>query len=62
MNALRGRIDDQYEPCLWQPAENFTSGLRRTVIWYLNNRAWCTHVQDGSYQRERLGLSVRREV
>ena len=46
----------------WQPAENFTSGLRRTVIWYLNNRAWCTHVQDGSYQRERLGLSVRREV
>lgn len=40
----------------WQPVENFESGLRRTVEWYLSNREWCAHVQDGSYQRERLGL------
>ncbi len=40
----------------WQPEENFESGLRRTVEWYLNNRDWCAHVQDGSYQRERLGI------
>jgi dTDP-glucose 4,6-dehydratase len=40
----------------WLPAENFESGLRRTVMWYLNNRDWCTHVQDGSYQRQRLGV------
>ncbi len=40
----------------WQPAENFESGLRRTVEWYLNNREWCAHVQDGSYKRERLGV------
>jgi len=39
----------------WQPAENFESGLRRTVAWYLDNRDWCAHVQDGSYQRQRLG-------
>jgi len=29
--------------------------LRKTVQWYLNNQTWCQHVQDGSYQRERLG-------
>jgi dTDP-glucose 4,6-dehydratase len=45
----------------WQPAENFESGLRKTAEWYLNNREWCAHVQNGSYQRERLGLSVRSE-
>lgn len=39
----------------WRPAESFDSGLRKTVHWYLNNHEWCRHVQDGSYQRERLG-------
>ncbi|PTS82128.1 dTDP-glucose 4,6-dehydratase [Pseudomonas sp. HMWF032] len=39
----------------WKPAETFTSGLRKTVLWYLNNLDWCRRVQDGSYQRERLG-------
>lgn len=40
----------------WQPQETFESGIRKTVEWYLNNQAWCLRVQDGSYQRERLGL------
>jgi dTDP-glucose 4,6-dehydratase len=39
----------------WVPEETFETGLRKTVQWYLNNRPWCRHVQDGSYQRERLG-------
>ena len=39
----------------WQPQENFESGLRKTVQWYLANADWCRRVQDGSYQRERLG-------
>lgn len=39
----------------WKPAETFESGIRKTVQWYLDNREWCKHVQDGSYQRERLG-------
>ncbi|WP_136805334.1 dTDP-glucose 4,6-dehydratase [Desulfosediminicola flagellatus] len=39
----------------WQPAETFESGIRKTVQWYLNNLDWCNRVQDGSYQRERLG-------
>jgi dTDP-glucose 4,6-dehydratase len=39
----------------WKPEETFASGLRKTVHWYLNNLDWCRRVQDGSYQRERLG-------
>ena len=42
----------------WIPEETFTSGLRKTVQWYLDNLEWCRHVQDGSYQRERLGASA----
>ena len=39
----------------WVPQETFASGLRKTVQWYLDNLDWCRRVQDGSYQRERLG-------
>lgn len=39
----------------WTPEETFETGLRKTVQWYLDNQTWCQHVQDGSYQRERLG-------
>lgn len=39
----------------WTPQETFESGIRKTVQWYLDNQAWCQRVQDGSYQRERLG-------
>ena len=39
----------------WTPQETFESGIRKTVQWYLDNQAWCQHVQDCSYQRERLG-------
>lgn len=40
----------------WMPQETFDSGIRKTVEWYLNNLEWCHRVQDGSYQRERLGV------
>lgn len=39
----------------WHPKETFESGIKKTIEWYLANRDWCQHVQDGSYQRERLG-------
>lgn len=39
----------------WIPTETFDSGIRKTVEWYLNNMEWCSRVQDGSYERERLG-------
>ena len=39
----------------WTPVETFETGLRKTIEWYLSNQQWCKNVQDGSYQRERLG-------
>ena len=39
----------------WIPEETFASGIRKTVEWYLANLEWCQRVQDGSYQRQRLG-------
>ena len=39
----------------WTPKETFESGLEKTIHWYLENSVWCKNVQDGSYQRERLG-------
>ncbi|PAJ74746.1 dTDP-glucose 4,6-dehydratase [Pseudoalteromonas sp. NBT06-2] len=39
----------------WKPQENFASGIKKTVQWYLANLNWSKHVQDGNYQRERLG-------
>ncbi|MBV6288744.1 dTDP-glucose 4,6-dehydratase [Pseudomonas aegrilactucae] len=46
----------------WTPAETFDSGLRKTVQWYLDNLEWCQHVQDGSYQGQRLGNSDFKDL
>lgn len=43
----------------WTPQETFETGIRKTVEWYLNNLDWCRRVQDGSYQRERLGVNAQ---
>jgi dTDP-glucose 4,6-dehydratase len=41
----------------WKPRYDFDIGIRETVRWYLEHRAWCEAVQLGGYQRERLGLA-----
>ena len=33
----------------WKPAETFDTGIRKTVEWYLNNRAWVESVTSGAY-------------
>ena len=43
----------------WEPQENFESGIRKTVEWYINNKAWCDNIQNGSYQLERLGVNLK---
>jgi dTDP-glucose 4,6-dehydratase len=40
----------------WLPRENFESGLRKTVNWYLNNKLWWEDIRSGVYRGERLGL------
>jgi dTDP-glucose 4,6-dehydratase len=34
----------------WKPAEQFESGLRKTVRWYLENAAWVDSVRTGAYR------------
>lgn len=34
----------------WKPKENFDSGIRKTVEWYLENQEWVSHVVSGEYQ------------
>jgi len=40
----------------WIPRHTLADGLRKTVRWYLENRAWCDRITAGVYRRERLGL------
>ena len=39
----------------WQPRHTFDAGLRDTVRWFLDNRAWWERVMSGAYRGERLG-------
>ena len=34
----------------WRPQETFETGLRKTVIWYLENLNWVDHVASSEYQ------------
>jgi dTDP-glucose 4,6-dehydratase len=34
----------------WKPKETFETGLRKTVLWYLENEKWVNHVVSGEYQ------------
>lgn len=40
----------------WTPTVSFEEGMRSTVRWYVENRAWCERIAQGVYRRERLGL------
>jgi dTDP-glucose 4,6-dehydratase len=34
----------------WKPKETFETGLRKTILWYLENETWVNHVVSGEYQ------------
>lgn len=39
----------------WAPQENFTTGIAKTVDWYLTHRSWAADITAKKYSRERLG-------
>jgi len=39
----------------WKPEENFDSGIRKTVRWYLENDWWWKPIHEGRYSGQRLG-------
>ncbi len=42
----------------WKASYDFTTGLRATVEWYLDNAAWCEAVMADTYDGSRLGLKT----
>ncbi len=40
----------------WRPSESFESGLKKTINWYLKNKAWCDGVRQRGYRPVRIGL------
>ena len=34
----------------WHPRESFTTGLEKTVAWYLDHQTWVDHVTSGAYR------------
>jgi len=44
----------------WEPRENFDSGLRKTVSWYLAHRWWWGPIWPQRYRGERLGTGSDR--
>jgi dTDP-glucose 4,6-dehydratase len=42
----------------WSPLESFSTGLAKTVDWYIANRAWCAEITSKRYARERLGKTA----
>ncbi|MDE2230394.1 MAG: dTDP-glucose 4,6-dehydratase [Alphaproteobacteria bacterium] len=54
---LRYAIDDRKirGELGWRPRESLETGLRKTVRWYLDNRAWWEPIRSGIYRGERLG-------
>jgi len=58
---LRYAIDDSKlrREFGWRPSESLESGLRKTVRWYLDNRAWWEPIRAGVYRGERLGRGAR---
>lgn len=39
----------------WEPKEDFESGFRKTVKWYLDNKEWTDRILSGDYKLERQG-------
>ena len=45
----------------WRAQENFESGLRKTVEWYLANESWWGPLRSQKYSGERLGVLEKSE-
>jgi len=44
----------------WRPSENFDSGIRKTVEWYLKNEWWWKPIRERKYAGQRLGSGASK--
>jgi dTDP-glucose 4,6-dehydratase len=42
----------------WRAAENFESGIAKTVRWYIDQKSWWTAILERGYAAKRVGLSA----
>ena len=42
----------------WFPIESFSTGIEKTIEWYLENENWWRSIQDKTYKQERLGEKI----
>ena len=42
----------------WEPTETISTGLQKTVQWYLDHPEWVERIMSGGYRGERLGLGT----
>jgi len=42
----------------WFPSESFESGIKKTILWYLENESWWRMIQNETYKQERLGENI----
>jgi dTDP-glucose 4,6-dehydratase len=40
----------------WKAVENFETGLKKTVLWFCENRPWWQAILDRGYQASRIGV------
>ena len=50
------KISDELD---WRPTETFSSGLYKTVKWYLDNESWVMGVLDGTYKNKYIELKKK---
>ncbi len=43
----------------WRASENFETGLKKTIRWYLDNEAWWAPLRSDVYGGERLGVLTK---
>ncbi len=43
----------------WKPKESFSTGIKKTIEWYLNNEDWWRKIQENNYHQQRLGLETK---
>jgi len=43
----------------WTPSETFESGLKKTVLWYIENQPWWQAILNADYQVQRIGLQEK---
>ncbi len=40
----------------WVPKENFKTGIKKTIEWYLANESWWDAIHKNTYRQDRLGI------